>query len=49
MILYANYMGDAGYLTNEKRSEKWLRWDFCDQGVCPKCMPKDVDLNEDFF
>ena len=49
MILHANYIGDAGRLTNEKGSEKWLICDLSNKCICPECISKDVDLNEDFF
>ena len=24
-------------------------YDICDQYICPKCVPKDVDLDDDFY
>ena len=32
-----------------KKSENWLICDLCNQYICLKCVPKDVDLNKDFF
>lgn len=30
-------------------SEVWLICDICDKYVCPKCIPPDTDLSEDYF
>ena len=34
--------------TYTKRGE-WLICDICDQYVCPKCVPKEIDYEDDFF
>ena len=28
---------------------QWLICDICDENVCPKCIPDNADLDDDFF
>ena len=50
MVHHANNMRGKYWSTYKgKKSKNWLICDLCDQYICPKCVPKDVDLNKDFF
>ena len=37
------------YTYKGKKSENWSICTVTYQYTCPKCVPKDVDLNKDFF
>ena len=39
--LWSSYKG--------KKSGKWVICDLCDKYCCPKCIPPDTDLSDDFY
>ena len=32
----------------DKNGEQWLQCDLCDEYICPKCLPGDIDLEDDY-